>query len=163
VCVRSEAFERAGNHGIVAVEFGNTVETTLEIVEGMAFDRGYLSHHMVTDVEKMQVVFDNPFIIMTDLKIQAGSGKKQCSSVQAPPGGFHIVQGARTNDQFRITSHEFKDHRNGARDGHGELNDGYPTGEDGLRGEQGVLSRGYAESRDDADILDTGFNLVPIH
>src|SRR6202045_4574585 len=68
----AEAFERAGNHGIVAVEFGNTVETTLEIVEGMAFERGYLSHHMVTDVEKMQVVLDNPFILMTDRKIQTG-------------------------------------------------------------------------------------------
>src|SRR5450432_2711042 len=66
----AEAFERAGNHGIVAVEFANTVETTLEIIEGMAFERGYLSHHMVTDVEKMQVVLDNPFILMTDHKIQ---------------------------------------------------------------------------------------------
>src|SRR6202167_944233 len=68
----AEAFERAGNHGIVAVEFGNTVETTLEIIEGMAFERGYLSHHMVTDVEKMQVVLGNPFILMTDQKIQTG-------------------------------------------------------------------------------------------
>lgn len=66
----AEAFEKAGNHGIVAVEFGNTVHTTLEIIEGMAFERGYLSHHMVTDVEKMQVVLDNPFILMTDHKIQ---------------------------------------------------------------------------------------------
>ena len=66
----AEAFARAGNHGIVAVEFGNTVETTLEVVEGMAFERGYLSHHMVTDVERMQVVLDNPFILMTDHKIQ---------------------------------------------------------------------------------------------
>ena len=56
----AEAFERAGNHGIVAVEFGTTVETTLEVVDGMAFDRGYLSHHMVTDIERMQVVLDNP-------------------------------------------------------------------------------------------------------
>ena len=63
------AFERAGNHGIVAVEFGNTVETTLEVVEGMGFERGYLSHHMVTDVERMQVVLDHPFILMTDRKI----------------------------------------------------------------------------------------------
>jgi chaperonin GroEL len=68
----AEAFERAGNHGIVAVEYGNTVQTTLEVVEGMAFERGYLSHHMVTDVEKMQVVLDNPFILMTDHKIHAG-------------------------------------------------------------------------------------------
>ena len=67
----AQAFERAGNHGIVAVEFGTTVETTLEVVEGMGFERGYLSHHMVTDVERMQVVLDNPFILMTDHKIQA--------------------------------------------------------------------------------------------
>jgi propane monooxygenase reductase subunit len=67
----AEAFERAGNQGIVAVEFGNTVETTLEVVEGMAFERGYLSHHMVTDVERMQAVLDNPYILMTDHKIQA--------------------------------------------------------------------------------------------
>lgn len=65
----AEAFERAGNQGIVAVEFGNTVETTLEVVEGMAFERGYLSHHMVTDVERMQAVLDNPYILMTDHKI----------------------------------------------------------------------------------------------
>jgi chaperonin GroEL len=68
----AEAFERAGHHGIVAVEYGNTVQTTLEVIEGMAFERGYLSHHMVTDVEKMQVVLDNPFILMTDHKIQTG-------------------------------------------------------------------------------------------
>ena len=67
----AEAFERAGNHGIVAVEFGNTVETTLEVVEGMAFERGYLSHHMITDVAKMQVVLDDPYILMTDHKIVA--------------------------------------------------------------------------------------------
>jgi len=67
----AEAFERAGNHGIVAVEFGSTVETTLEVIEGMAFERGYLSHHMVTDVERMQVVLDDPYILMTDQKINA--------------------------------------------------------------------------------------------
>ena len=56
----------------MAVEFGNTVETTLEVVEGMAFERGYLSHHMVTDVERMQAVLDNPYILMTDHKIASG-------------------------------------------------------------------------------------------
>lgn len=66
----AEAFARAGNHGIVAVEYGATVDTTLEVVEGMAFERGYLSHHMVTDVERMQVVLDDPYILMTDHKIQ---------------------------------------------------------------------------------------------
>jgi chaperonin GroEL len=65
----AEALERAGPNGIVSVEYGSTVETILEIVDGMAFDRGYLSHHMVTDVERMQVVLDNPHILMTDLKL----------------------------------------------------------------------------------------------
>ena len=65
----AEAFERAGSQGIVDVQFGIQVETVLEVIEGMGFDRGYLSHHMVTDVEKMQVVLDNPLVLMTDNKI----------------------------------------------------------------------------------------------
>jgi chaperonin GroEL len=65
----AEALERAGPSGIVNVEYGSTVETVLEVVDGMAFDRGYLSHHMVTDVERMQVVLDAPLILMTDLKL----------------------------------------------------------------------------------------------
>jgi len=65
----AEALERVGTDGIVSVEFGSTVETLLEVVDGMAFDRGYLSHHMVTDVERMQVVLDDPLILMTDCKL----------------------------------------------------------------------------------------------
>lgn len=67
----AEAFERAGRQGIVDVQFGISVETILDVVEGMSFDRGYLSHHMVTDVEKMHVVLDNPYILLTDQKIQS--------------------------------------------------------------------------------------------
>ena len=66
----ADALKRVGATGIVAVEYGSTVETTLEVLDGMVFDRGYLSHHMVTDVEKMQVVLDNPLILMTDQKLQ---------------------------------------------------------------------------------------------
>ncbi len=65
----AEALERVGADGIVDVEYGSTVETLLDIVDGMAFDRGYLSHHMITDVEKMQVVLDNPYILMTDQRL----------------------------------------------------------------------------------------------
>ncbi len=65
----ADALHRVGADGIVTVEFGSTVETRLEIVDGMAFDRGYLSHHMVTDVERMQVVLDDPLILMTDCKL----------------------------------------------------------------------------------------------
>ncbi|MGS0757420.1 chaperonin GroEL, partial [Roseateles sp. GG27B] len=66
----AEALERVGADGIVDVDYGTTVETLLDVVDGMAFDRGYLSHHMITDVERMQVLLDNPYILMTDQRLQ---------------------------------------------------------------------------------------------
>jgi chaperonin GroEL len=76
----AEALERVGPDGIVDVEYGTTVETRLEVVDGMAFDRGYLSHHMVTDVERMQVVLDNPLILMTDQRLQS---QEEVAAIQA--------------------------------------------------------------------------------
>ena len=76
----AEAIERVGPEGLVTVEFGSTVETQLEVVDGMSFDRGYLSHHMVTDIERMQVVLDDPLILMTDLKLQ---GPEDAASIEA--------------------------------------------------------------------------------
>jgi chaperonin GroEL len=65
----AEAFERVGRTGIITADFGVTVDTTLEIIEGISFDRGYISHHMVTDQDNMEAVLDNPLILMTDHKI----------------------------------------------------------------------------------------------
>ena len=76
----AEAIARVGPEGIVTVEFGSTVETQLEVVDGMSFDRGYLSHHMVTDIERMAVVLENPLILMTDLKLQ---GPEDAASIEA--------------------------------------------------------------------------------
>ncbi|MBX2885169.1 MAG: molecular chaperone GroEL [Granulosicoccus sp.] len=65
----AEAIDRVGPEGTVSVDVGMTVSSSIEFAEGMTFDRGYISHHMVTDVEKMQAVLDNPLILMTDRKI----------------------------------------------------------------------------------------------
>ena len=66
----AEAIERVGADGIITSDFGVTVENSLSVIEGMSFDRGYVSHHMVTDVERMEAVLDKPFILLTDLKIK---------------------------------------------------------------------------------------------
>ena len=66
----AEAFERVGAEGVITTDFSVTTETTLDVVEGMSFDRGYISHHMVTDQEKMEAVLERPLILMTDLKIR---------------------------------------------------------------------------------------------
>lgn len=65
----SEAMERVGNDGVITIEESRGMETELDVVEGMQFDRGYLSQYMVTDNEKMVADLDNPFILITDKKI----------------------------------------------------------------------------------------------
>lgn len=65
----SEAMEKVGNDGVITIEESRGMETELDVVEGMQFDRGYLSQYMVTDNEKMVADLDNPFILITDKKI----------------------------------------------------------------------------------------------
>ncbi|HAS74692.1 MAG TPA: chaperonin GroEL [Clostridiales bacterium UBA8960] len=65
----SEAMERVGKDGVITVEESKTFGTQLEVVEGMEFDRGFVSHYMVTDAEKMEAVLENPYILITDKKI----------------------------------------------------------------------------------------------
>ncbi len=65
----ANAMESVSNDGVITVEESQTMGTELEIVEGMQFDRGYISAYMVTDATKMEVVFDEPYILITDKKI----------------------------------------------------------------------------------------------
>lgn len=65
----ADAMEKVGNDGVITVEDSKTMGTSLKVVEGMQFDRGYLSPYMVTDPDKMECVMDNPYILITDKKI----------------------------------------------------------------------------------------------
>ncbi|ACU40893.1 chaperonin GroEL [Clostridium perfringens] len=65
----ADAMEKVGNEGVITVEESKSMGTELDVVEGMQFDRGYVSAYMVTDTEKMEAVLDNPLILITDKKI----------------------------------------------------------------------------------------------
>ena len=65
----ADAMERVGNEGVITVEESKTTETALEVVEGMQFDRGYLSPYFVTNPEKMEAVLDEPFVLLCDRKV----------------------------------------------------------------------------------------------
>jgi chaperonin GroEL len=67
----AEAMDKVGKDGVITVEEAKTIETSLEVVEGMQFDRGYLSPYFVTDAERMEVVLENPFILVHEKKVSA--------------------------------------------------------------------------------------------
>ena len=65
----ADAMEKVGNDGVITIEESKGIDTSLDVVEGMQFDRGYLSQYMVTDNDKMEADLDNPYILVTDKKI----------------------------------------------------------------------------------------------
>src|SRR5512136_2589550 len=65
----SESMEKVGKEGVITVEEAKSIETTLEIVEGMQFDRGYISPYFVTDPEKMEVNLESPYILLVEKKL----------------------------------------------------------------------------------------------
>ena len=70
----ADAMEKVGKDGVITVEESKTLGTTLEVVEGMQFDKGYISPYMVTDAERMEAIFDDPYILITDSKISNMKG-----------------------------------------------------------------------------------------
>ena len=67
----AEAMEKVGTDGVITIEESKTAETGLDVVEGMQFDRGYISPYMVTDTDKMEAILDDPYILITDKKISS--------------------------------------------------------------------------------------------
>jgi chaperonin GroEL len=67
----AQAMEKVGDTGVITVEESKTTDTVLDVVEGMQFDRGYLSHYFISDPEKMQAVLEQPFILICDRKVNA--------------------------------------------------------------------------------------------
>src|SRR5207244_4457642 len=65
----AQAMDKVGKDGVITVEEAKTMDTSLEVVEGMQFDRGYLSPYFVTDPERMEVVLENPYILIYEKKI----------------------------------------------------------------------------------------------
>jgi chaperonin GroEL len=67
----AEAMDKVGKDGVITIEESKGIETTVEVVEGMQFDRGYISPYMITDADKMEAVIEDPYILLTEKKISA--------------------------------------------------------------------------------------------
>ncbi len=68
-CLIADAMEKVSKDGVITIEESKTSSTDVEVVEGMQFDKGYVSPYMVTDTEKMEAIMDNPYVLITDKKI----------------------------------------------------------------------------------------------
>ena len=83
----ADAMEKVSNDGVITIEESKTMKTELDLVEGMQFDRGYVSAYMATDMDKMEANLDNPYILITDKKISniqeilATSWKQICAEL----------------------------------------------------------------------------------
>ncbi len=87
----ADAMEKVGNKGVITVEEAKSIETYLELVEGMQLDKGYLSPYMVTDSEKMEANFENPYIFITDKNITSVKELVPILELAAPEGRPLII------------------------------------------------------------------------
>ena len=112
----AEAMEKVGRDGVITVEESKSMGTTLEVVEGMQFDRGYLSAYMVSDTEKMEAVLEDPYILLTDKKISniqdllplleqvVKTGKKLLIIARTSTGSFGHAGCQQDQRNFRLRS-----------------------------------------------------------
>jgi chaperonin GroEL len=95
----AEAFRRVGLNGVITTDHGVGPITTLEVIDGMAFDRGYISHHMVTDTETMRAVIEHPYIVLTDIKMKSPDQLATARKIAAEDGRPLVVVSEDTSPE----------------------------------------------------------------
>ncbi|MGC1427374.1 MAG: molecular chaperone GroEL [Albidovulum sp.] len=99
----AEAFLRVGTEGIITTEYGLGHQSTLEVVDGMSFDRGYISHHMVTDLDKMRAVVANPYIVLTDIKMKTPDQLDAAKRIAAEDKRPLVIISEETSPEVLLT------------------------------------------------------------
>ena len=147
----AEAMEKVGKDGVITVEEGKTLETSLDIVEGMQFDRGYLSAYFVTDPERMEVVLENPVILIHEKKICVDEGPppRPGAGRGAPPAAPHHRRGRRGRGAGHARRQQAAGHAAGSR-GEGARLRRPPQGDAGRHRHPHRRSRDHRGPRDQA-------------
>jgi len=99
----AEAFRRVGPEGVITTDFGLGPRTELVVVDGMSFDRGYISHHMVTDTENMRAVLARPYIILTDIKMKTADQLETAKRLAAEDGRPLVIVSEETAPEVLLS------------------------------------------------------------
>ena len=99
----SEAYRRVGAQGIISTDYGSGNTSTLQVVDGMAFERGYISHHMVTDLDAMRAVVVNPYIVLTDIKMKVPSQLDAAKAIAAEDNRPLVIISEETSPEVLLT------------------------------------------------------------
>ena len=99
----AEAFRRVGAQGVITTDYGLGNVSTLEVVDGMSFDRGYISHHMVTDLDAMRAVVIKPYIVLTDIKMKTASQLDAAKAIAAADNRPLVIISEETSPEVLLT------------------------------------------------------------
>ena len=99
----AEAYRRVGAQGVISTDYGTGNHSTLQVVDGMAFDRGYISHHMVTDLDAMRAVVLNPYIVLTDIKMKTASQLDAAKAIAAEDNRPLVIISEETSPEVLLT------------------------------------------------------------
>jgi chaperonin GroEL len=99
----AEAFRRVGPEGVITTDYGLGPRTELVVVDGMSFDRGYISHHMVTDTDNMRAVLDRPYIVLTDIKMKTADQLETAKRIAAEDDRPLVIISEETSPEVLLS------------------------------------------------------------